>query len=63
MSEDFGTTGAEAGRRGGKRSLETMTPEARRERARKAQAAQAAKRAARQAVAEGCTESNQESTP
>jgi hypothetical protein len=46
---NFGKTGAEAGRNGGKRSLETMTPEARRERARKANAAKAAKAAARKA--------------
>lgn len=42
--EYFRKQGAKGGKIGGKRSLETMTPEARSERARKAVAAREAKR-------------------
>jgi hypothetical protein len=42
--EFFRRQGAKGGRIGGKRSLETMTPEARSERARKAVAAREARR-------------------
>ena len=44
MLEFFRRQGAKGGRIGGKRSLETMTPEQRSERARKAVAAREAKR-------------------
>ena len=46
--EYFRKQGAKGGKIGGKRSLETMTPEERSERARKAVAAREAKRAAGQ---------------
>jgi hypothetical protein len=45
--EFFRKQGAKGGKIGGKRSLETMTPEQRSERARKAVAARESKRAAR----------------
>lgn len=45
MSIQKGMTAAEMGRKGGKRSLETMTPEQRRRRAKKASLAAAKARA------------------
>jgi hypothetical protein len=45
----FRRTGAKGGKIGGKRSLETMTPEERVERAKKASAAAAQKRSAKKA--------------
>ena len=53
--EYFRQKGAEGGRIGGKRSLETMTPEQRSERARKAVAAREAKRAAKNATVKQTT--------
>jgi hypothetical protein len=53
--EYFRQQGAEGGKIGGKRSLETMTPEQRSERARKAVAAREAKRAAKKATVKQTT--------